>query len=175
MSFTDIDLEVVRFFNVYFSIYLAYFSIFIIYSVYIYLISISYILFKIKRHNKLFHLFTVAAIGYILILSLKYLVGRPRPYEADPSINVVFKKTDPSFPSSHAFISYLSFFFIPESLPKWLKHILIIYLLVLIPISSLYSGVHYPSDLIVGALIGLILPGVLTEKISTRILEKIFR
>lgn len=175
MNFAEFDLEIVRIFNTEFSIYLAYFTIFLIYSVYIYLIFVAYNLFKTKKHKKLFHLFLVAVIGYIFVVSLKYLVGRPRPYEVDPLINVVFKKTDPSFPSSHAFIAYLSFFFIPENLPKWLKYLLAIYLLVLIPISSLYSGIHYPSDLVVGALVGLIMPRILTEKISTKILERIFK
>jgi membrane-associated phospholipid phosphatase len=50
-----------------------------------------------------------------------------------------------------------------------------IYLLILIPLSSLYSGVHFPSDLIVGALLGLIFPKILTEKTSSKILERIFK
>jgi undecaprenyl-diphosphatase len=175
MSFAELDLEIVKFFNSNFSIHLAYLSIFTIYSVYIYLIYVAYDLFKSKKHKKLFHLFVVSVVGYLFVVSLKYLVGRERPYEVDPTINVVFKKTDPSFPSSHAFIAYLSFYFIPESFPNWLKKLSIIYLLILIPLSSLYSGVHFPSDLIVGAFLGLIFPRILTEKISSKILERIFR
>jgi undecaprenyl-diphosphatase len=175
MNFAELDLEIVKLFNSNFFIFLAYLSIFIIYSVYIYLIYVAYDLFKSKKYKKLFHLFVVAVVGYLFVVSLKYLVGRERPYEVDPEINVVFKKTDPSFPSSHAFIAYLSFYFIPENFPNWLKKLSMIYLLILIPLSSLYSGVHFPSDLIVGALLGLIFPKILTEKTSSKILERIFK
>ncbi len=175
MNFAELDLEIVKFFNSNFSIFLAYLSIFIIYSVYIYLICVAYDLFKSKKHKKLFHLFVVAVVGYIFVVSLKYLIGRERPYEVDPTINFVFKKADPSFPSSHAFIAYLSFFFIPENFPDWLKKISMVYLLILIPLSSLYSGVHFPSDLIAGALLGLIFPRILTEKTSSKILERVFK
>ncbi|MEM5883091.1 MAG: phosphatase PAP2 family protein [Candidatus Aenigmatarchaeota archaeon] len=176
MNLSELDLEIVKFLNSnFFSVYLVYLAIFIIYSVYVYLIYVAFDLFRTKKHKKLFHLFVVAVIGYIFVVSLKYLVGRERPYDASQEINVVFKKADPSFPSSHAFIAYLSFFFIPESFPSWLKKLSTIYLLVLIPLSSIYSGVHYPSDVIVGSLIGLIFPRVLTEKTSSKILEKIFK
>ncbi|MEM5844327.1 MAG: phosphatase PAP2 family protein [Candidatus Aenigmatarchaeota archaeon] len=176
MNLAEVDLEVVKFLNVnFFSVHLAYFAIFLIYSVYIYLIYVAYDLFRNRQHKKLFHLFVVAVIGYIFVVSLKYLVGRERPYDADQEINVVFKKADPSFPSSHAFISYLSFFFIPENSPSWLKKFLSIYLLFLIPLSSIYSGVHYPSDVIVGALLGLVFPKALPERASSKILGKIFK
>ena len=176
MNLNEVDLEIVKFLNVnFYSVYLVYLAIFVIYSVYVYLIYLAFDLFRNKKHKKLFHLFVVAVIGYIFVASLKYLVGRERPYDVSQEINVVFKKADPSFPSSHAFIAYLSFFFVPESFPAWLKKLSAVYLLFLIPFFSVYSGVHYPSDVIVGALIGLIFPRVLTEKTSSKILEKIFK
>jgi len=175
MNLNDLDLAVVRYVNAPFSPELAYLAIGIIYSVYAYLIILAYFFFRKRRSKRLFHLFVTAVIGYIFVASLKFIISRPRPYEAHQEIRTVFTKVDPSFPSSHAFIAYLSFCFIPKEVKGRLKHLLILYLLVLIPLSLLYVGVHYPSDVIVGALIGLIIPRLISEKLSASLLQKVFK
>ena len=143
MNLLDIDLAIVKAINQPFSVELNYFFIFIIYSVYGFLIFLAYYFFKTKQNNKLFHLFSASIIGYIIVASLKILfastdmgsllLGRPgnlRPYDVDPAINVVFKKTDAAFPSSHAFIAFCAFYFIPDKFSKF-KYLLAVYLLIL--------------------------------------------
>jgi hypothetical protein len=45
------------------------------------------------------------------------------------------------------------------------------YLIILIPFSVMYAGVHYPSDVFFGAMIGLLLPRIVSESVA----RKIFR
>lgn len=188
MSITDIDLVVLRFVNQYFNTSLGYLAVFIIYSVYFYLIYLAYHLFKSKQNDKLFHLFVAGALGFVLVYFLKYLfaltplggllLGRPgnlRPSDFDTTISTIFGKSDPAFPSSHAFIAYFCFYFLPKKFPKWLRYMLSIYLLVLIPFSLLYAGIHYPSDIIVGAVIGIAMPRIISEKTAGSILKRIFK
>jgi undecaprenyl-diphosphatase len=142
----------------------------IIYSVYAFLAFVAYILLKNKNRDKLFHLIITCFLGYLLVLSLKYAIDRPRPCETHKDINCVIKKSDPSFPSAHTFIAFLSVYFVPKKLSKSLKYLVYFYLTILIPFGSMYIGVHYPLDILAGALIGALLPLVFSEKISNKIL-----
>ncbi|MDI6798442.1 MAG: phosphatase PAP2 family protein [Candidatus Aenigmarchaeota archaeon] len=174
----NIDLTVVKLLNQQFLAPLNYLLIFVIYSVYGFLIFLVYFFFKTKKSNKLSHLFFTSVLGYVLVVSLKFLfartdlgllLGRPgnlRPYDVDPTINVIFKKTDPAFPSSHAFIAFLSFYFLPKKFR--FKCLFAAYLLFLIPLASMCTGVHYPSDVIAGAVLGIIIPRIISEKITSR-------
>ena len=144
----------------------------IIYSVYCYLILLLYIYFKSKEKKKILHIIFSLIIGIILINALKYLIGRPRPYEFYPEINKILIRYDPSFPSAHVFVSFFCFYFLPKK-PKIFRAFSIIYLLFLIPIGSMYIGVHYPSDILAGAFIGLTLPKIISEKITNRLTKRI--
>jgi undecaprenyl-diphosphatase len=105
------------------------------------------------------------------VLGIKYYVDRPRPYENHPELAKIFEKVDPSFPSAHTFLSFLVLYFIPKQLPKWTKYTFILYLTVLIPIGVLYAGVHYPSDVLFGAIIGLLFPKIVSENLAKKIFK----
>ena len=85
---------------------------------------------------------------------LKPLVGRARPFTANPSIQLlVSKPADYSFPSGHtaaAFAAVSALFFAGEK--KIWKGALV--LAVLIAFSRLYLYVHYPTDVLGGAVVG---------------------
>ena len=171
MNIIDLDLEILKFFNRPFSVYLNIFFLLAIYSVYPTLLLIGYHLFRNKKRKRLFHLITASVIGVLLVLALKYAIARPRPYSAGIGVVKIFEKTDPSFPSAHTFIAFLCFYFLPKNLPKWLVYFSAIYLLILIPIGSMYIGVHYPSDIIAGAIIGIAVPKIISEKRANRIVD----
>lgn len=90
-------------------------------------------------------------------LLLKNLVGRIRPYEViDGLTPLIDKPIDASFPSGHTANGMAVAFVCLRLLPKK-AGIPIFILAVLIAISRLYLGVHYPSDVICGAAIGIIM------------------
>jgi len=125
--------------------------------------------------NEFTHLSIVLIFGEIIVYILKCLINRERPYETYPnSLHPVFSKEDPSFPSSHACISFLSLQFIPPNFPKALRYTLMIYLFI-VALSPIMVIIHYPTDSIAGALIGLIIPRIITKKVSSTFAQNFFR
>ena len=89
----------------------------------------------------------------VLVMTTKFTIRRSRP-EGD--WGAVYRKTDPhSFPSGHAaraaLIAMLALFCCP--LPVGLA--LTLWAL-LVSLARIAMGVHYPSDILAGALLGLI-------------------
>ncbi len=124
------------------------------YIAYIILLFISY--FKGGRKGKL------AVLGVILLILLsdqlgargiKELVQRIRPCNALPdAITPLGCNGTYSFPSNHALNNFAAGMFFYKLFPK-LKWALFI-TASLISISRVYLGLHYPSDILGGAIIG---------------------
>lgn len=175
MNLLDIDITILKFINQPFITELNFFFILVVYSVYIYLIYLFYYYYKTKQPEKLIHLLITSLIGIAFVNVLKYSINRPRPYVSHPEIKDILRKTDPSFPSAHTTISYLSFNFLQPRSPKILRAFISFYLLFLIPFGAMYIGIHYPSDVLVGALIGLLLPKIISEKLSNKLTKRFLK
>ncbi|MCJ7513724.1 MAG: phosphatase PAP2 family protein [Anaerolineales bacterium] len=96
-----------------------------------------------------------AAIGVlaIVVLGLKKLVRRPRP-EGD--WGQIYRATDPhSFPSGHAARAFLLAVLATGWGPVWLAPILWIWA-PLVCLARVALGVHFLSDVAVGAVIGIV-------------------
>ena len=104
-------------------------------------------------------------------LILKNLVARVRPYDVNPAIAILIKKPfDFSFPSGHTAASFaaMTALFLAKMKKAWIAALV---LAVLIAFSRLYFYVHYPTDVLGGAVVG-ILSGIMgyaiVEKIDKR-------
>ena len=91
-------------------------------------------------------------------LALKNLVARPRPCWLRPEFQLLLASPkDFSFPSGHTCASFASAFAIykcKEVFPKkWRTAAMV--LATLIALSRLYVGVHYPTDVLGGLIVGL--------------------
>ena len=87
---------------------------------------------------------------------LKELIGRVRPCNADPSVPLIVKRsTSYSCPSVHSMLAFAS----EVSVFMNYKRIGIFTLVFagLIGVSGLYLFVHYPTDVIFGAVLGTII------------------
>lgn len=86
---------------------------------------------------------------------VKNLAARARPYNAiEGLIPIVTKPSEFSFPSGHAASSLASASVFYRKLPK--KYgIMAVVIAVLISLSRLYVGVHYPTDVIAGIISGI--------------------
>ena len=89
-------------------------------------------------------------------LFLKPLVGRVRPFAVNPAVELlVSPPLDASFPSGHTAASFAAVFALRGSgSPLWKPALAVA---ILIAFSRLYLYVHWPSDVLGGALLGAFL------------------
>lgn len=118
---------------------------------------LSAILMSTKKYRHFgFSLFFSVAVCWILNdVLIKNIVLRPRPFLAMDNLNVLVTfPSSFSFPSGHTTSSFAAAYVITKRMGKRGAWIYIV--AVLIASSRIYVGVHYPSDIIAGALIGTI-------------------
>lgn len=89
----------------------------------------------------------------IIVEIIRYFYQRPRPFET-LQFEPLFDKFTASFPSGHMafFFALLPAVFILSKKWGWIFTILAI----LIGLARIISGVHWPSDILAGAAIGLL-------------------
>ncbi|MBI3161812.1 MAG: phosphatase PAP2 family protein [Chloroflexi bacterium] len=88
-----------------------------------------------------------------VVLAIKFLVRRQRP---QGEWGGIYRNTDPhSFPSGHAARSFLIAVLASALTPPWLAAVLWVWA-PLVALARVSMGVHYLSDVIVGAILGII-------------------
>jgi undecaprenyl-diphosphatase len=91
------------------------------------------------------------ALTELVTSALKLTIGRPRPDVP----RLVALPHDSSFPSGHAASSFACATVLAAAVPR--ARVALYVLAALVGWSRLYVGVHYPSDVIAGALLGVAL------------------
>ena len=98
-------------------------------------------------------LFAGIAVLAIIVLTIKFTVRRRRP---EGEWGGIYRNTDPhSFPSGHAARSFLIAVLVVGLGPAWLAILLCIWA-PLVSLARVAMGVHYVSDVVAGALLGII-------------------
>ncbi len=122
-----------------------------------------------------------AISGVALLLSLlinnnliKNIVQRPRPFVTFTDLQIIIPTpSEFSFPSGHTSSSFAAAAVFYRHLPKKLG-IPSVVLAGLIGFSRLYVGVHYPTDVIAGVIMGILL-SYLAEFIINLFLKKLIK
>ncbi len=121
-------------------------------------ILLAIVLLCFKKTRKC-GLLILIAMGIGLIIGnglIKNVVKRARPCWLDSSIPLLIKKPlDYSFPSGHTLASFEAFVMIFLHNKKW--GIVSGLLAVLIAFSRLYLFVHFPTDVLAGAILGTVI------------------
>jgi membrane-associated phospholipid phosphatase len=95
-----------------------------------------------------------SAVNLLLTMVIKKIVKRPRPFLGQIKISAVYYPGETSFPSGHTSSSFTTATALSQVYNKWYI-IAPAYLWAgSVGYSRMYLGVHYPSDVAAGALIG---------------------
>lgn len=118
-------------------------------------IILAAVLLLLKRHRR-----CGAAVACALVLDLvscniilKPLIGRVRPFAVNPAVELLTAPPlDASFPSGHTAASFAAVFALKTAgSPLWKPALAVA---VVMAFSRLYLYVHWPSDVLGGALLG---------------------
>ena len=133
---------------------------------------IALIVFWCVDKRKGYYIMSVGFLGTMANQFLKLLCRVPRPWVLDPEFTILEQAREAaagySFPSGHSQTAVGTFGCIAATAKKrWMK-ILCVVIMVLVPFSRMYVGVHTPSDVLVGsgmalALVWLLKPVVFRE------------
>ena len=115
----------------------------------------------VRHDDELLRNAAVFAAGSLVNEGLKYtikhIVNRDRPYVTYPDIinktGIVYNN-DPSFPSGHTSSAFATATSLSLAYPEWYVIVPSYLYAGTMAYSRMYLGVHYPSDVIAGALLG---------------------
>ncbi len=116
--------------------------------------------------RKSFAFITSLMTALVTTQVMKAIVRFPRPYQVYPELiegGRIETATGYSFPSGHSTTSSALYTSLAIAFKKkWFTAITVL-LIILVPISRMYLGVHWPLDVLVGTAIGLFFSVLLTE------------
>ena len=99
---------------------------------------------------------SLAAAYIVDNIILKNLIARTRPYEVIEGLNrIIEAQSDYSFPSGHSGSSFAVAVVMFKEMPEKFG-VPALVLAILIALSRLYVGVHYPSDVLCGIIFGTV-------------------
>ena len=116
---------------------------------------------KKYRRTGILLLICLAATWLLNDLVVKNLIQRPRPYLALSELKVLVPlRTDFSFPSGHTSTSFACAFVVTRvNGRRWVWAYLVA---AMIALSRLFVGIHYPSDVLAGAVFGTLSAAVVS-------------
>lgn len=110
-----------------------------------------------KKNGKKFFFLTLIAIGLTVVIDdlvIKQFVFRTRPYLALKDVYQLGEQwKNSSFPSGHASSAFAGIMMVYYFYRKYFKWALIFGILTLL--ARPYLGMHYPSDVLIGAILGI--------------------
>lgn len=104
--------------------------------------------------NQTIEIGAASAINLGMTQLLKYSIDRDRPFATYPDIIPKSSEGSPSFPSGHTSSSFAAATSLSLMYPKWYVIGPSLLWAGSVGYSRMYLGVHYPSDVVAGALLG---------------------
>lgn len=119
------------------------------------LIAMVFILFGSKNIKYIgIECMFVLGISQIVVQGLKKILSRERPYKIIEQLNTFgIDLSDYSFPSGHTTASFSIASTLALNIPR--ISLIVFFLALIIGISRIYLGVHYPTDVAAGIILGV--------------------
>ena len=123
-----------------------------------YILIFFLILFLVKNFKKYFQM-VVKALGAAILARgvfvnlIRQFLSRPRPFVGNQIYLLIDHSNTPAFPSGHAAF----YFAIATIVYLYNKKVGLVFFLAafLISVARVFSGIHWPSDILVGSLLGI--------------------
>ena len=134
------------------------------------LIGVFWLLRRRERMLAALTAFIAAFAAWLVNQGIGELFFRPRPFAVNAAVLLLINKSalEKSFPSDHAAAAFALAFAVFMVNRRWGWTLLA--MAALISIARVYAGVHYPSDVLAGAAIG-----ILCAYIIHRLVHKVLR
>ncbi len=117
-------------------------------------LSLAMLLYKPTRKAGALALCAMILGLLVTNVTIKPLVERARPWLDWPIVPLVTEKDPNSFPSGHTCAAFAAGMIWLRALPWRWGRITAVVIAVLMGLSRLYVGVHYPTDVLAGGVIG---------------------
>ena len=104
--------------------------------------------------NKGYYMGATLLTSALITTSLKFAIDKDRPFVTYPEIQKLTSAGSPSFPSGHTSEAFATATSLSLAFPKWYVIAPSFIWASAAGYSRMHLGVHYPSDVLVGALIG---------------------
>lgn len=143
-------------------IVIEFFATFLIWILYAGLIVLWFIDGKIKK-EEVIHALMAGLIAWLITFAIKNAFPTLRPFAINGrEVDVLFRPNDSAFPSAHTALAFslAVTIFLHDKKAGWL----FLLAALLIGVARVFANVHYPIDILGGALIGTII-AVLVEKL----------
>lgn len=149
---------------------IEFFATFLIWILYAGLIVLWFIDGKIKK-EQVIHALVAGIIAWLVTMAIKHLFPSLRPFMINGrDVDVLFRPTDSAFPSAHTALAFslAITIFMHDGKIGWL------FLLgaLLIGVARVVANVHYPIDILGGALIGTIIAIIIGKTHMFGLLKK---
>ena len=95
-------------------------------------------------------------VSVYLNSAAKVLAGQPRPFQFDERVKAITSETGGGLPSGHTQSTVVLWGYLAYCFRKKLLWVLAVVLFIAVPLSRIYLGVHFPTDLIGGYVLGIL-------------------
>lgn len=119
--------------------------------------------------------FVALGLGFLFCeFGLKLLINRPRPFDVMPDlVSLIKRPTGSSCPSGHTSTAFaFATVVFMNTKKRWSIPVLVLALIM--GFTRMYVGVHYPTDVLGGCLLGITV-GILVSILGNKIIKKIYK
>lgn len=119
-----------------------------------FIVALLTFLVIIRKNKEAWILFLASLVNTGLVFLLKQLIKRKRPFLVEKGVSAFLEVGGYSFPSGHSAITFLLATIFSDFYERG-KYLFI--LAGVVALSRIILGVHYPSDVLAGGLLGFII------------------